>query len=304
MFEKFNNLSGIYKINFPNGKIYIGLSHNIKRRLIEHNRTNDELPVHRAIKKYGKISDKNIEILELVEKDSLREREQYWIQYYQSYNSDIGYNLTLGGDGASCGIYNSSAKLNQITLDTLVKELIENKIFIKDLAKKYNLSSTAISDINQGRRYFNKELQYPLRKHTRFTSEQMSKIVGVKKESSKFSETEIEQIKELLKNSKLTFNEIAKRFNCTYGTISHINTGKHYPDKNDDYPIRKRKRTTTKLSQDDLNEIYDLIQNSNLSFVQIGKKFNISPSTVGRINSGKYHYNQNKNYPLRKKKIN
>ena len=29
-----NHLSGIYKINFPNGKCYIGLSNNIKRRTL------------------------------------------------------------------------------------------------------------------------------------------------------------------------------------------------------------------------------------------------------------------------------
>lgn len=30
-------ISGIYKINFPNGKSYIGLSNNILRRIKEHN---------------------------------------------------------------------------------------------------------------------------------------------------------------------------------------------------------------------------------------------------------------------------
>ena len=31
------NTQGIYKIDFPNGKIYIGLSIDIKRRMSEHN---------------------------------------------------------------------------------------------------------------------------------------------------------------------------------------------------------------------------------------------------------------------------
>lgn len=30
------NIAGIYKINFPNGKCYIGLSNNILRRMKEH----------------------------------------------------------------------------------------------------------------------------------------------------------------------------------------------------------------------------------------------------------------------------
>lgn len=301
MFEKFDNISGIYKIVFPNNKIYIGLSSNIKKRLTAHNKTNDDLPVHRAIKKYGKISEENVEILEVVQESLLREREKYWIDYYKSFLPENGYNLTLGGDGASPGVFNSSAKLNQKELDELIKDLIDNTVFIKDLAKKYNLSAEAISDINQGKRYYNKDLIYPLRKDTRFTSEQMKSITGVDKPGSKFSQEEIEEIVELLKNSSLSFEKIAEKFNCSYGTISHINTGKHYQNDSYTYPIRKKKKTTTKLSQENLNKIYELIQNTDISFSQISRDFNISDSTIGRINSGKYHFDENKSYPLRKK---
>ena len=301
MFEKFDNISGIYKIIFPNNKVYIGLSSNIKKRLIAHNKTNDNLPIHRAIKKYGKVSEENVEILEIVHESLLREREKYWIDYYKSFLPENGYNLTLGGDGASPGIFNNSVKLNQKELNELIKDLINNTIFIKDLAKKYNLSAEAISDINQGKRYYNENLIYPLRKNTRFTSEQMKGITGIDKGSSKFSYEEIKEIIDLLKNSSLSFEKIAEKFNCSYATISHINNGKHYPNASYTYPIRKKKKTTTKLSQENLNKIYELIQNTNISFAQIARDFNISDSTVGRINSGKYHFDENKSYPLRKK---
>lgn len=75
----------------------------------------------------------------------------------------------------------------------------------------------------------------------------------------------------------------------------------HYPNTSYTYPIREKKKTTTKLSQEDLNKIYELIQNTNISFAQIARDFNISDSTIGRINSGKYHFDKNKSYPLRKK---
>ena len=65
--------------------------------------------------------------------------------------------------------------------------------------------------------------------------------------------------------------------------------------------LGKRKKTTTKLSQENLNKICELIQNTNISFTQIARDFNLSSSTVGRINSGKYHFDENKSYPLRKK---
>lgn len=97
-----NGVSGIYKLNFPNGKIYIGLSNDIKRRMYEHNNTNRlknhyNTPCDLAIQKYRRFEE--IEILEYVEDPSLlSEREQYWISKFHSNEKSIGYNLTPGGE--------------------------------------------------------------------------------------------------------------------------------------------------------------------------------------------------------------
>ena len=92
------NMMGIYKINFPNGKIYIGLSCDIRRRMYEHNNEKKaKTPCDLAIKKYGKITE--IEILEFInDKSLLGEREQWWISRLNSNTREVGYNLTVGGD--------------------------------------------------------------------------------------------------------------------------------------------------------------------------------------------------------------
>ena len=44
------NLMCIYKLNYPNGKIYIGLSRDLKRRMYEHNNFNKaKMPCDLAI---------------------------------------------------------------------------------------------------------------------------------------------------------------------------------------------------------------------------------------------------------------
>ena len=74
------NTSGVYKIIFPNNKIYIGISNKIRTRILEHLRKDykehPELPISRAINKYG---INNVEILELIDDDRkiLVEREKY-----------------------------------------------------------------------------------------------------------------------------------------------------------------------------------------------------------------------------------
>lgn len=93
--------AGIYKINFPNGKYYIGLSNNIRRRMLEHNRRyiSEEYPLYKAIKKYNTIEE--FEILEEIDPDNIKllaEREIYWIEYYNSTDKNKGYNISSGGD--------------------------------------------------------------------------------------------------------------------------------------------------------------------------------------------------------------
>ena len=61
-----SGLIGIYKITFPNNKIYIGLSNDIKRRISEHNSiSKTKTPCDLAIKKYGKIT--TIDVIESYE---------------------------------------------------------------------------------------------------------------------------------------------------------------------------------------------------------------------------------------------
>ena len=98
--EELPNKGGIYLFeNKINSKVYVGQSVNIHKRIIEHFNNNPELYFHQALKKYG-IENFNIYILEyLDQKEEMNTREIYYINKYNSNNSDFGYNLTKGGRG-------------------------------------------------------------------------------------------------------------------------------------------------------------------------------------------------------------
>lgn len=92
-----NSQCGIYKItNIINNHCYIGQSVDIKRRLSEHLLQRYKATIYYAFDKYG-IDNFTFEIIELCPKESLNEREKYWIAFYDSYNN--GYNMTQGGEG-------------------------------------------------------------------------------------------------------------------------------------------------------------------------------------------------------------
>lgn len=85
----------IYKItNLINGKIYIG-----KDTVSDKNYYGSGLLIKRAINKHGIENFKKEILEECNNNDELCIREKYWIEKYNSTNSQIGYNISKGGDG-------------------------------------------------------------------------------------------------------------------------------------------------------------------------------------------------------------
>jgi len=89
---------GIYKIiNLINNKVYIGSSINISVRITSHKhclckQKHVNSYLQRAFNKYGK-HNFAFEVVEYCQENKLLFREEYWINYYKSNNSDFGYNL-------------------------------------------------------------------------------------------------------------------------------------------------------------------------------------------------------------------
>lgn len=125
----------IYKITCKStNKIYIGKSEStVEDRWKGHCRAaflpshNDyNFPFHRAIRKYG-IDDFIIEIIDSCDNsEELKEKEKYWINYYNSYYE--GYNATLGGDGQCKYDY-----------DAIVNYYLQNNYSLKKTCLKFQI---------------------------------------------------------------------------------------------------------------------------------------------------------------------
>ena len=79
-------LSGVYLIvNLLDGRKYVGESTNIGSRWTTH-LVMSTLPIQKDIREYGP-SNFSFQVLEVVPKEKLKERERYWIEYYNAeYN--------------------------------------------------------------------------------------------------------------------------------------------------------------------------------------------------------------------------
>ena len=105
----------VYKItNKVTNKVYIGITNQGSgiryRKHWSDARHGDPCPMHLSMAKYGK-ENFTLEIIDFAETyDELKEKEKYWIKYYDSRNREKGYNLTEGGDGTFGRMHSEETK--------------------------------------------------------------------------------------------------------------------------------------------------------------------------------------------------
>ena len=246
----------IYKIeNKINGKVYIGQTNNLKRRLQEHRHDKRKHhPVHEAIKKYG---FENFIVTVLYHGENYNEEEKKYIKLYKSNNKKYGYNIVDGGQDSS-GENNPQSKLLQSEVNDIIDDLEKEILSIKDIAKKYNTTVKTVRNINAGIAWRVYEKQYPIRKP----------------KNSVLQEQDVEKIIELLKDDKCSIKDIAQKFNVKEYIILNINRGKTYK-RDEVYPIRE-----LALKEKDYDEIIKLLRNEKIPIKEIALRFNKSLSEI------------------------
>ena len=133
----------IYKItNKINGKNYIGQTiQNVKERFYQHcafkcDESVKRMPIHRAIKKYGK-DNFTLEVIEEVDSKLLDEKERFWIDYYDTFNN--GYNATIGGQ-------DGHKPFKDLDIISIIKLYKEEKS-LRAIAKEFNIDKQTIKNL-------------------------------------------------------------------------------------------------------------------------------------------------------------
>lgn len=176
-----------------------------------------DLYLYRAIRKYGWDNfTKQILVDNLTRKQG-NIKEQYYIKKYKSNNSKFGYNLTTGGGSAI-----THSKLTVKQAHEIIELLKNTEITMVDIALKYGVSRTTISNINSGTKW-RENIDYPIR-HYGFSNDFLDTL-----------------IKELIKN-ELSIHSIAKKYNVSYEMVRRFNSGQTHKGYYHSYPIRKKSK--------------------------------------------------------------
>ena len=225
---------GIYKIlDLTNNQVYIGQSVNIERRFLQHLRKNN-IAIDKAIEEKG-AQNFSFEVVEQCSKELLNNRQQYWIQYYNSFKN--GYNANKGGT-ASLQNFSFLSKQN---IQNIKNELKNTQKSILQIANQYNINKSTVYRINIGEIHFKSQEKYPLREKIQtsnrkiynqkiYKCEKCGAIINNSKthlcrkcynkkleEQSKINLITREQLKERIR--KESFTSIAKDFNITDNAI-------------------------------------------------------------------------------------
>ena len=155
----------IYKIQFPNGKHYIGITTtSLKQRQNQHKqcaKNGDTKCLYNALRKY-KIVD-TFELIEIDTADTLEELCEKEIRYIAEYNSYYmngnGYNMTYGGEGTNGYVFTEEDNLkNSEAKKKYYEEHPEKKQQISEALKKYNENNPdAIVRNSEAQKKYHKE---------------------------------------------------------------------------------------------------------------------------------------------------
>lgn len=273
-----------YKKKSNNKIVYVGQTKNLKKRHYQHiheainNPNNREYNsiLARGMRKYG-VDAYELIVLEECAISELDEKEKYWIEYYDTFRH--GYNCTKGGQGVSGAITHSDETIKKVA--SLLQNSSET---MQTIADKTNTSVALVCMVNQGehRPEILSNYSFPIKERTVDIQEKRFWAI----------------VNELLNTSK-TLKDISKDMDVPYEYVRRINNGTARHQSTLVYPLRKVQVNNYSTDPNFILQILQDILYSDMSLSKIAQKYNVSKTTIYKINHGETYKQENLTYPLR-----
>lgn len=116
----------------------------------------------------------------------------------------------------------------------------------------------------------------------------------------KISDEDVIKLKNDLKNTDIPLSKLAKKYKISKRQVLRINQGISRSNLNEKYPIREKPNLNGKLTEEDVDEIIDLLKYTYFFNGEIARRFNVDVHTINNINQGIRHKRDNIEYPIRK----
>ena len=118
-------------------------------------------------------------------------------------------------------------KLNDMQIQEIISLLKSSTKTVQEVSLLYNVSESTINGINNGKRYKQKDLSYPIR----------NRITTTK--NKRLTQNELLLLIDDIINTNISFAQLAIKYNISTTTVYNINKGTTRYNKDYNYPLRK-----------------------------------------------------------------
>lgn len=166
----------------------------------------------------------------------------------------------------------------------------------------YEILESQIENYNEREKYWIKKLnsKNPNGYNILDGGEEPPRNFGEDNVNCTISDEIVKMIKDDLRNTTLSLQKIADKYNISKRAILHINQGASRSTIGESYPIRKNPNPIGKLTDEDIEEIIYLLKYSYRFNGEIARQFGVEVHAINRINQGLTHHKDNIEYPIRK----
>lgn len=250
-------LYGIF--NILNGKLYIGLTNNLKRRWYEHAKNSKKITaqsyaIHHAIAKYGIKNFILKKIDDAIDLDEANSKEMLWIKELKLNGYQL-YNETDGGDGTKGAIGHKWTE--------------EQKQKMSERNSGEGNPMYGVQLFGEANGNFGKEMK----PHVKET------LIKIRR---KLSDDQIQEIISLYTSGNYSQTQLSKQYNVSLTQIHRIVKGKSWGDKKHDEIITKKN-----LTENDIINIKQLYSSGKYTQKELSIQFNCSLTHMNKILNGK-----------------
>lgn len=117
--------------------------------------------------------------------------------------------------------------------------------------------------------------------------------------NTKISDEQVIQLKDDLRNTNISLLELADKYNISKKQVLRINQGLSREQLDEKYPIRQNPNINGKLTEEQVDEIIDILQHTYRFHGEIARQYGVQVHTISDIDLGISHKRNNIKYPIR-----
>ena len=118
-------------------------------------------------------------------------------------------------------------KLTPEQIQEIISLLKTTQITSQQIGAQYGVDGTTIQNINNGKRYYQENVQYPIRERCKMTK------------AHKLSDEELKELILDIQNTNISFAQLALKYGISSSTVYNINRGSTRKKEELIYPLRK-----------------------------------------------------------------